>query len=121
MAVAASLVAGFVVGLLVWRALAEVLAMPSLGRENVRGVTVPTAGGIVIVVAILVVEAARALLGDEAGAARVLTVLIVAVFGGLGLLDDVLGSGADGRGFRGHLTALAHGRLTTGGIKLACG
>jgi UDP-N-acetylmuramyl pentapeptide phosphotransferase/UDP-N-acetylglucosamine-1-phosphate transferase len=48
-------------------------------------------------------------------------VLVVGVFGGLGLLDDVLGSGGDGRGFKGHLLALTKGRLTTGGIKLLCG
>ena len=35
----------------------------------------------------------------------------------LGLADDVFGSGVD-RGFRGHLGALFHGRLTTGGLKL---
>jgi hypothetical protein len=35
----------------------------------------------------------------------------------LGLVDDALGSGAS-RGFRGHLTALRHGTLTTGGLKL---
>jgi UDP-N-acetylmuramyl pentapeptide phosphotransferase/UDP-N-acetylglucosamine-1-phosphate transferase len=39
----------------------------------------------------------------------------------LGLLDDVLGSGGDGRGFRGHLTAMRRGRLTTGGLKLLGG
>jgi hypothetical protein len=35
----------------------------------------------------------------------------------LGLLDDALGS-SDSRGFRGHLRAVAHGRITTGGMKL---
>lgn len=121
MAVAVSVVAGLVVGGVVWRLWAPQLAIPSLARENVRGVMVPTAGGIVIVVAILVVEAVRALWGDEAGPARILTVLVVGVFGGLGLLDDVLGSGADGRGFKGHARALTRGRLTTGGVKLVCG
>lgn len=38
----------------------------------------------------------------------------------LGLVDDVAGN-ADRRGFRGHLTALAHGKLTTGGMKLLGG
>lgn len=121
MAVTASLLAGIVLGVVVWRGVAPVLATPLLGRENVRGVRVPTAGGIVVVITILVVEAVRALWGDDAGPARILTVLVVGVFGGLGLLDDVLGSGADGRGFKGHVRALAHGRLTTGGVKLACG
>jgi len=35
----------------------------------------------------------------------------------LGMADDFLGSHAE-KGFRGHLAALAHGRLTTGALKL---
>lgn len=35
----------------------------------------------------------------------------------LGLVDDAFGSGAS-KGFKGHLSALAAGRLTTGGLKL---
>lgn len=35
----------------------------------------------------------------------------------LGLVDDAYGSSA-ARGFKGHLSAMAHGRLTTGGMKL---
>lgn len=35
----------------------------------------------------------------------------------LGVVDDAYGSGA-ARGFRGHLSAMAKGRLTTGGLKL---
>jgi len=35
----------------------------------------------------------------------------------LGLFDDAYGSSA-ARGFKGHLSAMAHGRLTTGGMKL---
>ncbi len=35
----------------------------------------------------------------------------------LGVVDDAYGSGSD-RGFKGHLKAMAQGRLTTGGMKL---
>jgi UDP-GlcNAc:undecaprenyl-phosphate GlcNAc-1-phosphate transferase len=120
MAVIASVVAGLVAASIVWRLWAP-HERPELGRENVRGAMVPTAGGIVVLVSVLVVEAVRALWGDAAGPARILTVLVVAAFGALGLLDDLLGSGGDGRGFKGHVRALARGRLTTGGIKLVCG
>jgi UDP-GlcNAc:undecaprenyl-phosphate/decaprenyl-phosphate GlcNAc-1-phosphate transferase len=37
---------------------------------------------------------------------------------GFGLLDDLAGSGSR-RGLKGHLTALAHGEVTTGSVKLA--
>ena len=121
MAVAGSVLAGLVMGAVVWRLWAPQTSMPALRRENFRGTAVPTAGGIAIVVTILVVEAVRALWGDDAGPARILTVLVVGVFGGLGLLDDLLGHGDDRRGFKGHVGALAGGRLTTGGIKLVCG
>jgi UDP-GlcNAc:undecaprenyl-phosphate/decaprenyl-phosphate GlcNAc-1-phosphate transferase len=121
MGVVAGLFAGLALGLVVWRLWSPQADVDALQRVNVRGASVPTAGGVVIIVSVLGVEAVRALWGDDAGPARTLTVLVVAVFGGLGLLDDVLGSGADGRGFKGHVRALLEGRLTTGGIKLVCG
>jgi hypothetical protein len=46
--------------------------------------------------------------------AAALTVTWALLFG---LVDDVFGTPAD-KGFRGHLAALAHGRLSTGGLKL---
>ncbi len=46
--------------------------------------------------------------------------LLVVVTGVLGLIDDVFGGG-QARGFKGHVTALFRGRLTTGLIKAAGG
>jgi UDP-N-acetylmuramyl pentapeptide phosphotransferase/UDP-N-acetylglucosamine-1-phosphate transferase len=102
--------------------------MPLFARVNHRGATVPTAAGLVVAVSALLVEAVLAL-ADAArlvdlttsGGVRVLTVTAVVGFALLGLVDDLAGSGLDGRGFRGHLRALASGRLTTGGMKLAGG
>jgi hypothetical protein len=43
---------------------------------------------------------------------------LAAATGGVGLLDDLAGSG-DSRGLTGHLRALVRGEVTTGGIKVA--
>jgi UDP-N-acetylmuramyl pentapeptide phosphotransferase/UDP-N-acetylglucosamine-1-phosphate transferase len=110
------LVAGAVAGSLLLLLLRPVLAHPLLQRENYRGRSLPTAGGLVAVVAVLAVEGAWALL-DGTGVHHVY-VLIALAFGALGFVDDLLGSGGDGRGFVGHVRALTQGRLTTGGLKL---
>jgi UDP-N-acetylmuramyl pentapeptide phosphotransferase/UDP-N-acetylglucosamine-1-phosphate transferase len=102
----------------------QILASPVLARENYRGHTLATAGGILIVLAVLVVEAGRAVLGalgvgDQPGLTtdRALVLLAVFGFGLLGLLDDLIGDGS-ARGFSGHVGALLHGRITTGFLKL---
>jgi len=118
----------------------DVLGAPALTRRNYRDRPVPTAGGILLIVAVLVIEAGRAVigaigLGDEPGLtlARSLVLFAVFGFGLLGLVDDLLGDVGTGdggtadaeeeeaRGFRGHLGALAAGRLTTGLLKLVGG
>ncbi|RZS80230.1 hypothetical protein EV189_3714 [Motilibacter rhizosphaerae] len=48
---------------------------------------------------------------------RAAAVIAVAAAGGLGVYDDLAGSGAD-RGLAGHLRALRARRLTTGGVKV---
>lgn len=118
MNVVVSLLGGVVAGGVAWMALRGVLDSPVLGRANHRGVQVPTAGGIVIVAAVLAVEGVRRLVDERADVRVLVAVLAFAV---LGLVDDVLGSGADGRGFKGHLRAMLGGRLTTGGLKLLGG
>lgn len=126
MAVAGALVLGAVTGWLSWRALARVLRGPAFARLNHRGVAVPTAAGLVPAVATVLVAAGAAVAvpvtpadGHLAAVASVLVVVLGLAL--LGLVDDLAGSGDDGRGFRGHLAALGRGRLTTGGLKLVGG
>src|SRR3954447_1790291 len=120
-----------VVGLLAVRLLvyaaADVLAAPALQRVNFRNRPLPTAAGILVVMAVLIVEAGRSTLGafgvgDEPGdnAARPLVLFACLGFGLLGFVDDVLGNGDD-RGFKGHIRALASGRITTGLMKIVGG
>jgi UDP-GlcNAc:undecaprenyl-phosphate/decaprenyl-phosphate GlcNAc-1-phosphate transferase len=120
-----------VVGLLAVRLLRMtargLLASPLLERENYRGARVPTAGGLLIVLAVLFVEAGRAVIGAIGIGAdpgldvpRSLTLFAVLGFGMLGFLDDVLG-GNDARGFRGHVREAMRGNITTGFAKLAGG
>lgn len=116
MRVGIGLVAGLVAGTVLLLLLRPVLAHPLLQRENFRGRSLPTAGGLVAVVAVLAVEGLWALVDGE-GVHHVY-VLITLAFGALGFVDDLLGTGADGRGFVGHVRALIAGRLTTGGLKL---
>jgi UDP-GlcNAc:undecaprenyl-phosphate/decaprenyl-phosphate GlcNAc-1-phosphate transferase len=118
------LLGGVVAALLLERAAAEVLAAPALRRRNYRDAELPTAGGLVIVLAVLVVEAGRTTLaefgvGEELSDSLLRSMVLFAcfAFAFLGLVDDLLGGDGD-RGFQGHLKALAQGRLTTGAMKL---
>lgn len=126
MRVGLALLAGIGAGGLLVLATREVLSHPVLRRTNYRGAEVPTAAGILLVVAVLAVEGARSLLGlFGAGAAsvaaeRVAVLAAVVAFGFLGLIDDLLGS-SDDRGLRGHVGAALQGRITTGFLKLGGG
>ena len=118
------LAGGVLAALLLERASAPVLSVPTLRRTNYRGRELATAGGIVIVLAVLVVEAARTALaefgvGEELSDSLLRSVVLFACFAYafLGLIDDLLGTEED-RGFGGHLKALREGRLTTGAMKL---
>ena len=121
-------VVGLIVGLLAVRLLViwgrDLLDAAALQRRNFRDRPLPTAAGLLVVLAVLGIEAGRATLGafglgDEPGRnlARPLVVFACVGFGLLGLIDDLLGTEHD-RGFRGHLHALSQGRVTTGACKI---
>ena len=115
---------GLVLGLAGWWATRPVLAVPALQRTNYRDATLPTAAGLVVVLAAVAAQGV-VILADAGGWSlqpatadtRAMVLVAVLGLGFLGLLDDLAGAGESG-GFRGHLAALARGRLTTGSLKL---
>jgi UDP-N-acetylmuramyl pentapeptide phosphotransferase/UDP-N-acetylglucosamine-1-phosphate transferase len=125
-----SVVLAFCVGLVAARFVVlagrDVLRAPVLQRPNFRDRTVPTAAGVLAVVAVLLVEGGRALVGvfgvgeKVPTTARTLLLLACVGFCLLGLLDDLAGTDRE-RGFGGHLRALAAGRITTGVMKMVGG
>jgi len=123
---AVALAVGIVGGRLVWLACRPIFASPALARSNWRGRPVPTAAGLVLAVVVMGAEAARAVLGalgvgsSAPTPARLAVVATVSGFALLGAVDDIVGTGEQ-RGFRGHLGALAQGRMTTGSLKLIGG
>ena len=125
-ALVGGVVVGFVVARLLWLALAPLFESPALTRSNYRDVTLPTAAGVMVVLAALAVEAGRALaaacgVGDVGLTTPRVLVLVTALgYGVLGLVDDVLGA-AGPKGFRGHGSAFLSGQVTSGLLKLAGG
>lgn len=126
MTVLLALGVGFLSARLVWLALRPVFATGLFVRENYRGHSLPTAVGLVLAVAVLLVEGGRLLAGAalghdvDASGPRMGVLVLVVGLALLGLIDDLAGD-ADHRGFRGHVRALAVGRLTTGALKLLGG
>jgi len=119
-------VAGGVVSAGLWVALQGTFAQPLFLRRNFRGVDVPVGVGVVLCFALISVwgvwrfaTVAQRSSDVSLGSFPAIGAL-VAGFALLGLFDDLAAQGDD-RGFRGHLGALAHGRLTTGGAKLLGG
>lgn len=114
--------AGAAVARLLWAGLGRVFDDRLFLRTNVAGREVPTAGGVLLPLALVAVLAVEALArpGAHRGIPFVGPTLVVGLgYGILGLLDDLAGGRpGDPKGFGGHLRALARGRLTTGGLKL---
>lgn len=121
---AALAAAGLLSGLLA-RPLFRLLEDGGLTRTNFLGRKIPSAAGLVPVVASLFPSAllvregvASHLLAPSEGHVFVMVVVVMAM---AGFVDDSLGSG-DARGLKGHLAKLVRGRvLTTGGLKAIVG
>lgn len=110
-----------------WLLARPAFAAPVLQRTNYRGAPVPVAAGVVLAVAVIATEALLVIsesLGRDPAAGEQVgrTAVLIATlgFGLLGAFDDLAAHGDD-RGFKGHLSSLLKGRLTTGGLKLAGG
>jgi UDP-N-acetylmuramyl pentapeptide phosphotransferase/UDP-N-acetylglucosamine-1-phosphate transferase len=127
------LLVGFAVGRWAGPQLLDALAATNLLRINYRQRTVVAGLGVALVIGLLAWAGPLALVGElGAGSgwparsgvamsgAAVAAVLAGLAFALLGLLDDLI-QDRGSRGFRGHLLALARGRLTGGGAKLLGG
>ena len=86
-------------------------------RENFTGRHIPTSAGLVFLPIILVTLLAIVMGWFAAGWDDIGYLGYSLLAGVVGYVDDVRG-GAGERGFRGHLGALARGRVTTGAIKV---
>jgi UDP-N-acetylmuramyl pentapeptide phosphotransferase/UDP-N-acetylglucosamine-1-phosphate transferase len=88
-----------------------------LARTNFRGRQVTLAGG----PALALGATTAAALGAGSGRARAATVVAGLGAGAVGVYDDLVGvrPGQQAKGFRGHLRALAEGRVTSGLVKMA--
>src|SRR5688572_14955507 len=122
MSVLIGVATGILAGRLLWMAAGGLFAGPAFERRNFRDRAVPTGVGVLLALAVLVVEGGRTLaaaagIGPEAGPgpARVAVLVAALGFAALGLLDDVAGTEGE-RGWRSHLRALSRGRLSAGGV-----
>ena len=109
-----------------WYAMRDTFTQSMFARKNYRGVDVPVGVGVLIPITVMMVVGVFTFIesvADVAPVSEVAALHLLVLAGGfslLGLIDDIAARGDD-RGFRGHLTAMAHGRLTTGGLKLVVG
>ena len=110
-----------------WVVLRPLLSRPPFLQENFRGEWVPNSAGLVLVAAVvvgeIVVSALARVVFDldiEFREPRRAVVAAVVGFGLLGLLDDLAGDSST-TGYRGHLSALLRGEVTSGAVKIVGG
>jgi UDP-N-acetylmuramyl pentapeptide phosphotransferase/UDP-N-acetylglucosamine-1-phosphate transferase len=125
MTVAVGVGIGAVLAVVAWHAAREMFSAPVFQVTNFRGRVVPAGVGVLVAGVALAAEAGFTVAdaaghGPDAQGQRLVVLLGVVGFALLGLVDDLAAAGPD-RGFAGHVRALAHGRLTTGAVKLVGG
>lgn len=124
-------VTAFVIGAVAaaagWVVLRPLLSRPPFLQENFRGELIPNSAGLVLVAAVVVGEIAVSALARlvfdldvEFREPRRAVVAAVVGFGLLGLLDDLVGDTST-TGYRGHLSALLRGEVTSGAVKVVGG
>jgi UDP-GlcNAc:undecaprenyl-phosphate/decaprenyl-phosphate GlcNAc-1-phosphate transferase len=125
--IAAGLGAGFVAARLLWMLLRPMLSAPVFRRMNYRKHELSTAGGLVVVCAVLLIESVRIVLGGigvgepiTPSGLRLPVLFAVLGFALLGLIDD-LGASGSSRGFKGHVRSILRGSPSTGALKLMGG
>lgn len=124
----AAFVTGALVSAVLWAGMAAAFrASPVLVRRNYRDHELPIAGGVVVVLSVVVVSAVYSVVVrwhgyslDEVERGATISAFLALGFGFLGLFDDLAG-GVSTKGFRGHLRALARGEVTSGLVKLVGG
>ena len=128
MTLAVAVAVAYVAARLLWLLLRSTWSHTGLLRPNYRGQAVPTAAGVVVPLAVVLVEAGRVAAGAAGigarggpGPARLSVLVTVLGLGLVGMVDDLVEAEDQRRGFLGHVGALARGRLTAGGAKLLGG
>lgn len=88
-------------------------------KENYSGSKIPSLGGLVALCALFLSQGLASLISNNgARTTFAQSALIVAIgYAFIGLLDDLVGD-KDRQGFKGHISALVKGQLTTGALKL---
>lgn len=112
-------VAGVTAGAVSFLLLRDILAHPLVTKENYAGRSISSLGGLVFATALLIGAVASTFfttVGSTIAFSRTVIILILG-FGLIGFLDDVLGDKSK-QGFKGHISSLLNGKITTGTIKL---
>ena len=110
---------GVVVSIFSYAVLRDMVSRDEFVKHNYRNATIPALGGLILLLASILSGLILTIIPSsfkvEGVDLYVLTIILG--FALIGLLDDLLGD-KNKQGFKGHITELLNGRLTTGSLKL---